>query len=300
MSWFYLALLAPLLYAIVTLLDDNLLSFVYKSPYLATMFAGFFGAVPLIALAFKTPAAMPFSLGSLALLAGFLTVAYYFFYFKGLEADSPSIVIALFSLSPATIPFLAYFFVHERLHAMQLVGFLIVLLASLCLAVTDIKKFKFSKALLPVAIAVVFMDAVSILTKHVYQHANFYPAYMYFCAGMGLGGGCFFLLKYEDNQKGLHSIRKSIKKLLPVFIAAELMNLAAEFTLNLAISRGPVSLVKVIEGIQPMFVLLIALVLYPLYPKFFREAEEGQRTKKFALMGMAIIGLGIISKAANI
>ncbi len=297
MSWFYLALLAPFLYAIVNLLDDNLLSFVYESPYLATVSAGFYGALPLLSRIFLHAHTLSLQLSLLAGGAGFLTLAYYFFYFKGLESDSPSVVIALFGLAPATIPFFAHFIVHEHLSLAEIAGFVVVLSASLGLAVSDLRRFKFSKALLPVAIAVVFMDAVAIMTKYAYQRADFYSVYIYFSIGMGLGGLFFLFLKFSENKQGILKIKKRIKKLLPIFVAAELIGLSAELTLNLAISRGPVSLVKVIEGIQPMFVLLIALALYPRSPKFFREAEDGHRRRKFALMLVAIAGLAIISLA---
>jgi drug/metabolite transporter (DMT)-like permease len=222
---------------------------------------------------FVTARVIPARLAVLAVAAGFLTLVYYFFYFKGLESDSPSIVIALFGLAPATIPLLAHFLVHERLFAMEIVGFMIVLIASLGLAVTDVRRFKFSKALMPMVMAVVFMDAVSIMTKYVYQQTDFYPAYLYFSVGMGLGGVFFLLLKFSDNKKAIRTIGKTIKKLLPVFVVAELFGLSAEFTLNLAISRGPVSLVKVIEGVQPMFVLLISFGLYPLLPSTLEKPE---------------------------
>jgi drug/metabolite transporter (DMT)-like permease len=299
MSWFYLALLAPFLYAIVNLLDDNLLSFVYKSPYLACVSAGFFGSLPLFSRFFIHAHFLSLNLAILALGAGFLTLAYYFFYFRGLESDTPSVVIALFSLAPVTIPIFAHFIVNERLSALELTGFLIVLLASLGLAVTDLKNLKFSRALIPVAIAVVFMDAISIMTKYVYQRTDFYSAYLYFSAGMGLGALFFLIIKFKENKKGLLVIKKQIKKLLPIFIVAELVGLSAELTLNLAISKGSVSLVKVIEGIQPIFVLLIALILYPLSPKFFREAEQGKPIRKFILFFVIVVGLGVITLAVK-
>jgi drug/metabolite transporter (DMT)-like permease len=300
MSWFYLALLASLLYAIVNLLDDNLLSFVYKSPYLATAFAGFFGSVPLLSRLFIHTANIPASLAVLSVASGSFTVVIALFYFRGLQSDSPSIVVALFGLAPATIPFFAHFIVHERLMSVEIVGFVIVLLASIGLAITDFKQLKFSKALVPVLIAVVFMDAVSLTTKYVYQRASFYPAYLYFSAGMGIGGVFFLLFKLGENKKTMQDITKKIRKLLPVFIITELLALAADFTLNFAISRGPVSLVKVIEGIQPMFVLLIALALYPLSPKYFREAKEGNPLRKFAFMAATVAGLAVISVAAKV
>jgi len=296
MSWFYLALLAPLIYAVVNLIDDNLLRFVYKGPYLAAAVSGVFGALPLISLFFVNWTPISMSLAGLMLLAGFLTTIYYFFYFKSLAVESPSVVIAMLGLVPATLPILAYFYLDERLSAVQLIGFSIVLLASLGLAMTELKKFKFSAALVPVLIVVAILDVTSLLTKYVYERAEFYPAYMLFLVGLGLGGIYFGLIMLFDSKKhDLSVFKKSIHKLFVIFVMVELLAVAAEFTSSLAISRGAVSLVRVVEGIQPLYILLIALLLYPLSPKHFREAAEGKLIKKFSLMILIVAGLYLIS-----
>lgn len=296
MSWFYLALLAPLLFAIVVLIDDNLLRFIYRGPYLASAISGVFGALPLVSLFFVHNLSIQTPFAVIMVLAGFLTTLYYFFYFRCLERESPSIVIAMLSLVPATLPLLAYFLLDERLLGIQIVGFVLVLVASLGLALTSVRKFKFSRALLPVLVVVVLLDIISLLTKYVYEHVDFYPAYMYFAGGMGLGGVYFSLIIYFDKVKHDFSfIKRNVYKVVPLLIGVELIGIAAEFTSNLAISRGPVSLVRAIEGIQPMYILLIALALYPLWPKHFREAAEGKLAKKFAFMSVIVIGLLLIS-----
>ncbi len=295
MSWFYLALLVPLISAVLNLLDDNLLQFVYKNTYLATASIGLFSTLPLLTWFFIDTHGIPASLALLSIVSGMLTLAFYHFYFRALESDTPSIVAALLALTPATLPFFAHFIVHERLLPLQIVGFIIVLLASLGLAVSNIRQFKFSKVLLYSGLAAFFMDIVSLTTKYTYQRVDFYPAYLYFCVGMGLAGLFFLFINFTENKKVTHEIAAAVKRLLPIIILTELLGIAAEFTLNLAISRGPVSLVKVIEGVQPMFVLLITLGLYPFWPKYFREAEEGGLAKKFVLMAVIIVGLGIIA-----
>ena len=300
MSWFYLALLAPLLYAIVNLIDDNLVRFVNKGPYFVATVAGIFGATPLISRLFIGTQPMSLKLTIFAVLAGFFTVLYYFFYLKALESEQPSIVIALFGLVPATLPFLAHSILHEQLIGAQIIGLAIVLIASLGLVITDFKKLKFSKAIVLILSSVVLLDAISIMTKYVYQQVPFYPAYMYFSVGMGLGG-LYFLLVMLMTRGGnsFRQTRQSLKKFILLFIIGELINLGAEISLNLAVSRGPVSLVRVIESIQPIYVLLIAILLYPVAPKYFREAAETGRTKKFILMGIIIIGLIIIGVASK-
>jgi len=237
---------------------------------------------------------------ALMLLAGFLTAVYYFFYFKSLAVESPSVVIAMLGLVPATLPILAYFLLDERLTSTQLIGFIVVLIASLALAMTEVKKFKFSAALLPVLIVVTILDTTSLLTKYVYDQAAFYPAFMVFSIGLGLGGIYFALIMFFDKRKhDLSIFKRSIHKLFVIFVVVELLAVGAEFTSSLAVSRGAVSLVRVVEGIQPMYLLLIALLLHPLSPKHFREATEGQLVKKFGLMIVISSGLVLINIASK-
>lgn len=202
MSWLYLALLAPLLYAVVNLFDDNLLEKVYKSPYLSTVFAGFFGLLPILALLFKTTNGISTTAALVATGAGVLTTSYYFFYFKALEVETPSVVVALFSLAPALLPVFANVFLNEKLSLLSLAGFTVVVTASLGMAVIDIKKFKFSKALIPVIVAVILMDVGALMSKYAYEHADFFPAYMFFSLGMGIGGWAFLLVKFQANRAG--------------------------------------------------------------------------------------------------
>jgi len=300
MSWFYLALLAPLIYAVVVLIDDNLLRSIYKGPYLAAASSGIFGAMPLLSLFFVDWTPITGVQAGLMIVAGFLTCVFYFFYFKSLDVESPSIVIAILGLVPATLPILAYFLLNERLTNVQVVGFVIVLIASIGLAMTEIKKFKFSAALLPLLVVVAIMDVTSLLTKYVYDDAAFYPSFICLTIGLGLGGIYFALIMFFDTkQHDLSIFKKSIHKLIVIFIFVELLAVAADFTSNLAISRGAVSLVRVVEGIQPMYMLLIALLLYPISPKHFREAKEGQLAKKFTLMIIITIGLFLIGSSSS-
>jgi len=301
MSWFYLALLAPFLYAVVNLIDDNLIRAIDKGPGLIAMIAGLFGALPLISLLFLDVHGIPGKFAIMSVIAGFLTITYYYFYFKALEVEQPSVVVALFSLVPATLPFLAFFFLGERLTALQILGFIVVLGASFTLAVTDIKKFKFSDAIWFIVVAAALLDITSLLSKYVYQNVDFYSAYMFFSAGMGLGGIAMLIISRSNSEglAALKSLKSHLKKILPFIVIGELFNLSAEFTLNLAVSKGPVSLVRVIEGIQPIFVLLIALALFPFAPRYFREAGEGHLKKKFIGMVVIVIGLGLISMASS-
>jgi uncharacterized membrane protein len=297
MDWFYLALLAPFLTAIVNLFDDNLLRHVYKSAHAGVIISGLFGLVPalIILLAGANDDYLSPGLIGLSLLSGFLAVIAIFYYFKGLESDNPSVVAALFSLTPAIMPFLAHFIVGERLSTRAIIGFVIVITSGFLYSLSDIKKFKFSKALVPILIASVMFDASSLAGKYSYDRAGFYSAYLYVSLGMALGG-LFYAVAWRavGNKLSAKSLRKQgLVKLFPLLALVEGIGLAALFSYNKALSLGPVSLVNALDTAQPLFVLLLAISLYPFYPKYFREAEAGRITVKILLALLMIAGIYI-------
>lgn len=292
MSWFYLALLAPLLWAVVVLIDDNLLRHVYKGPYLAAIVSGLFGVAPLISLFWLDLAPTATTTMFWATMAGFVTVIYYFFYFRALERESPSTVIALMSLTPRSLPLFAHYVVGEDLSTTQFIGFFVVLGASFMLALTDVKKFKFSNALVSVVAASVLYAIASLGSKYSYEQTNFYTGYMFFCLGMGAGGLFFIYVMLYRRQKEILKgiIKRNNLKIILFLVFSELLNIGAEFAQNLAISRGPVSLIKAVENIQPVYMLLIAIVLYPFFPKYFRDVEHGHHIAYKLAMMLLIAG----------
>lgn len=293
MDWLFYALLSPLLFALVNIADDNLVRRVYKSPEFGTIVSGLFALLPLGALLF-----IPFKVPDLqvvffALLAGFLTTVYYLFYFKALLVEAPSVVISLFQISRALIPFLAYFLLKEMLRIDQYIGAAVIFAGAVGITAVDIKRFKFSKALLLIFTASMMTATIAILDKTVYSRTDFFNGYVFFCLGMGLGAGALMAVTKEGRKFPRNFVGK-FKSFIFLFILTEFLNIGAEFTLAYAISGGPVTLVKVIEGMQPLFVLFIALILYPFTPKYFREAAQGQIPKKIFFIFIMLLGLYFI------
>lgn len=294
-QWFLLALIAPALFALIVLIDDNLLRNVYRSAHFGAIISGFFASIPLIVFPFINFSMPSFTIFLLGLSTGFLTVIYYYFYFKGLEVDTPSVVLALFSITPAIIPFLAYFFLGESLNPNQYLGFLVILLSSFALTAVNIRKFKFSPALIVVGIGALIFAFISVIQKYIYTTVDFWTGYMLFAAGMVLGA-LFLSTSTKKGRRFFKEFKKLYKKWIVIFLIVELLGITAEFIINLAVSKGPVSLVKVIEGIQPVYTLLFAVILFPFIPKYLREAAEGNKIKKFFLMFLMIVGLYLIYK----
>jgi len=292
-EWFFFALLAPALWSIIILIDDNLLRDVYKNPVFGTIISGLFGIVPVFALFF-----IPFQLPStaviiLGLITGFLVVSSYWFYFSALKHESPSIVAALWNLYPALVPFLAFIFLQETVAINQYLGVAIVIGTSILLSLIDIKKFKFSRALLLMTIASVFLAVDSIAQKYIYNQVDFWSGFVFVSLGMGLAA-IFFMISFKDGRSFINDFKKNFRKFIWIFVGAELINLLAILMMNYALSKGPATIVKSMEGVIPIYILILAFILAPFFPKFFREATEGAFRKRAILMIIMLFGLYLI------
>lgn len=293
--WFIAALFATLLWAIVNLIDDNLLKNVYRSARFGAMISGLFGFIPSFYL-FVTNESL--SLDPLivcpAVAAGVLTIVFYYFYFRTLDADDPSIAVAINNLSPALVSFLAFFMIGEFVGVRQYLGLGIVVVMAFMLVLTDAKKLKFSRAIVYGGIGAFVYAIVSILAKYAYSHADFKDVYVWVTFGFGIGGLCFWLLGASRKGEYKNILKKASPLVLVVLVFGEFINIAAELSQGYAISSGPVSLVRGIEGSQPLFVLAIGMLLQPFFPKNFREKIDKRLPRKIFCMLCMIVGLVLI------
>lgn len=299
MSWFYLALLAPLIYAIVNLIDDNLMRHVYRSPYSGAIISGLFAGLPILSLFFIDYTNIPLRFELEAAVAGFLLVAFYYCYFLALDRESPSVVVALGNTAPLLLGLLAFVFLGERLEFQDILGLSLILGASVGLALASGKgKTHLKQSLAPILLGSVFVAANSLLIKDVFDNVPFYSGYIWLSVGMVTGGVYFMLVLFHSNEREiLRDIRRITRKYFWLFLLVEGLALAAEFTMNLAISKGPVTAIRALEGIQPMFVLLVAMIFYPFKPQLFREAGEGNIYKKIVYILIIIGGLYLVKQA---
>lgn len=295
-EWFYLALLVPALVAVLVLADDIFNKHVYENPFVGTIITGFFALLPVLSL-FFIPLTIPStSIIIFGLLAGFLMVVTYWLYFKSLTITLPSIVMTVWNTSPAFIPFLGYFFLKEQLNLYQFLGFTFILVSSLVISIINIEKFKLSQAFYLMILAS-FFTAISVTAqKYIYASIDFWSGFIFVSLGMGVGS-LFFSIAFEDGRKFVKGFNKKYRKYIWLFVVFEALNIAAVLTSNLAISKGPASLVKVIEGIQPIYMLLFSTIMFPLFPKHFREGKDANKIKKILIMIFMIIGLYLIYKS---
>ncbi|MAG60441.1 hypothetical protein CL619_01515 [archaeon] len=291
MEWIFLALLAPFFWAIVVLLDDNLLRYIYKNPFFGAIISGLFASLPLFALFFFPITIPSITIISFSIAAGILIIGSYTFYFHTLQERGPSITVALWSMSPALIAILALIFLGEKLSGLNWLGFLLIFSASLIFSITNIKKFTIHKSFWLMLGATSCAAFAAVLSKYIYLQVNFWTGFVLVSLGMFIAA-IILMLYPSKGRKFIPYIKKNVHH-APIFVFSELLNVAAIFVSHLAISRGPVSLVKVIGGVQPVYILLISLVLFPFFPRYFRKSEK--LPLKSLLLFMILLGLWLMS-----
>jgi len=289
-----LALISPALWSIVNIIDDNLVKKVYKNPFYGPIITGYFSLLPLLSIFFVPFVAPDLKVTIFALLSGFFLVCSYWFYYKSFLHEVPSVVLAIWNITSIFVPILAFIFLGEFLEVTQYIGFFIILGSSFTLSLIGTKKIKISIAF-PLMIAASFFYAINAtMLKYVFSNGDFWSNFLITTMGMGLGA-LFFSTAFKNGRK-IYSNLSRLKKYILIFIISDVINIGAILVQNLAISKGPVSLVRVIEGVQPIYLLILAFCLYPIFPKYFREATQGNLTKKIFLMIIMISGLYLINK----
>jgi len=131
MSWFFIALLSPVLHAAANHIDKYLLSRYFKGGGTATLiiFSSIFGLVVLPFIVLIEPNVLDItpSHALLLLLSGIIYTVYLIPYFYALNQDEASIVVPLFQTVPIFGYILAYFVLGETLNNQQIFASLLII-----------------------------------------------------------------------------------------------------------------------------------------------------------------------------
>ena len=126
-NWFFIALIAPILWSIVNHIDKNILSryqegrgvgailiFSSLSSVVILPFIIFFFILKYLAYPFRF---------LLLMMVGFLSAAAFYFYLQAMNIEEASVVIPLFQFDPVFGYILSYFILKESLNVNQIFSF---------------------------------------------------------------------------------------------------------------------------------------------------------------------------------
>lgn len=298
-TWLILALLTPAIYPINVFIDKYLLESKVKN-YLGmpiyTSIAGFFsGTVAWIFLGFPT---LDWFDALLVVTSGFLSALALTFYFKALSDEESSSVIILFQMTPVITLILAFLLLGESILPIQIVGFILLLIAALG---ASLKFGKKQKMLAPVLWLILGYDMLwasgNMLFRMVSPGAGFTSLLAYAGWGMGIGGLSLFFFSSSIRKAFLENFHSSGKDVTLIILTNETIFVIARLITFYAITlASAVALVSVISSVQVFFGIFYGFVLTSLAPRIFKEnISQAALVKKIFWAIVAIFGVYLLA-----
>lgn len=267
MNWLIVAFIAPILWALVSLIDNYFVDGVYEDEFDGIVLSAFFQLLPWLLVPFGMLHFFSFGVNMLwAVASGFFFLASLFQYFRSLfRVNDSALMQILWSLSVPLVPFFAFFLVGERLLPLHYLGIAIAFAGVLLFNfdIDSVAARRLRKVALPMTYAVVFMALSMVFGKRAYIYSNDVQTnFLLFCFG---GVFILALLPFFDRVSiAKRSLRtwSLLKRYFLIFFLAEGLSVTATFSSQWAIRLSPsVSFVSVVESLTPVFVVLMSLIL---------------------------------------
>lgn len=264
--WLPVAFLAPILWALVNIIDVYFVGEVFDDELDGTVIMGIFQITPWLAVFF-----IPFSfpdvgVSLMALVAGFLYLTSMYFYFKALFVTNDATVVSIFwNFSILLLPVASFIVLGEKLTLIQYTGLFVAFTgASLVSFNRKIKERNLTKMFFIMMGSVGFLSLSMAISGKVYNLVGFLDGFLMFSLGSFMGGLFFLFLR---NIKSKKKQRKKIillqKKYFIWFFIAEVLTLLGIVFSQRAIDLSPsVSFIAAIESAQAFFILIFSAIIF--------------------------------------
>src|SRR3989344_127964 len=230
-NWFFLALVAPILWSIINHIDKYILSKYQQGRGVGALFI--FSALasvivlPFLAIFFHSEILNVSKENLLGLLVvGFLSAAAFFYYLKAMDRDEASVVVPLFQFDPVFGYIISFFVLRELLNLNQILASVLILVGIILLSIEiDIdNKFRMKKKVLFWVVISSFLFALSgILFKKLALEDSFWIAIFWQYLGLTIFGLCVLAFYKKFRQDFIIMIKLPQLKFLSLNIVSEVL-----------------------------------------------------------------------------
>lgn len=298
MSWFFIALIAPFLYAVTNHIDKILLDKYFKKGGVGTLilFSSLLSVLALPILFWIDPSVVNVNITNIVILffVGTLNIVVLWCYLLALRDDEASIVIVFYQLVPLFALGLGYIFLHESLSKMQLIAMAIIILGTTIISfeIDAENHFKLrGKTIILMLTASFFWAFESTIFKLVTLEENVVRSLFWEHLVMTLVGLVIFLTIPNYRKQFIEAIKINSKSVLSLNIANECIYMIGNQTAAFAYLLAPIALILLTQSFQPIFVLIIAIVLTLFFPKISVENVEAKHLWQ-KIIAILITGIG--------
>ncbi|KFC74556.1 phosphonate utilization associated putative membrane protein [Bosea sp. LC85] len=303
MNWFFIALWAPFLLACANHNDKFLLSRYLKEKTIGSIviFSSLFSGVAIPILLFIQPDVYEVSLvqGSALVVTGMLSVFSAVCYLHALDIDEASFVTPFYQTVPIFAYCLGYFILGETITLAQGCGSLVIIVGAIALSLEFGRRgIRFKKHVVALMLAASFLSAINgVIFKLIAVDRGFWVALFWGFAGQVIAGLALLICvpRYRRDFIGLFKQQK-VAALGLIAVSRTLFSVSEAVTLY-ATLQAPVALVLVVNSFQPLFVLVLGILLTTFLPGVSKESLGRMKMlQKGVGMGLMLVGGYLISR----
>lgn len=297
MNWIFIVIIAHLFYAGVFIIDRYLLKKGFPHPLSYAFWSSIVGVfiILLAPFGFKIPEVSQIIFSIAAGLVWVLAIiSFYTALYKG---ESSRVVPVVGGLIPILTLFLSFIFLGERLKFQELIAFCLLVSGGTLLSLlvekkvlSSAKRIHLMRALAP-ALGAAFAFAIYfVITKFIFLHQNFISGLIWIRAGAILGV-LFMIIPRAFRQKIFAKSENIRRETIGFFALDKFLGIFAGLCMYGAIYLGSVTLVNALQGVQYVFLLLLAFLLFRKIPALKEQFDK--RTLVQKIIAIILIGTGL-------
>jgi len=297
MQWFFIALSAPFLWALVNIFDQYLVerySTGTRGSGGLVLFSSLIGVFVSIAIGLFVDGVfnIPLLDKALLILTGGLTIAWVILYLFSLEIEDVSAVVPWFLTIPIFGYVFGYFLLGETLTTQQIIGSLIVLLGVLLISIDfsgEKRQFKWIPALYMI-VACVLVAISGLIFKYVTIGEDFWVSSFWEYVGLGFFGILLYLFVPKYREEFMLMNHEGGKNIFILNAFSEIITIVGNLLTNYAILLAPITMVYLVGSFQPAILLFMTLFA----TKFFPQIVKEDMSKRVLLPKIVAVGIMII------
>ncbi|MEI6144147.1 MAG: DMT family transporter [Candidatus Berkelbacteria bacterium] len=288
MSWVWLSLLAGMTLAVVNINDKYVVSKMVKKPIVPLMFFGFLAFLSAVVIfLIRGYGALSVTHIIIGLIGGIIYAAMTLFYFYGINAGDVSSAIPVFQSSPLFIAIFGAIFLGERFGIAKYIAVALIVISAFLINYQKGEKFKTNKSFWFMVLAAITCAISQIVTKYLLSFTDYWTVFSYLRIGSFIAVIPLYFIFMKDL---IFTAKDKGAKAFALMTMSEFLNLTAVALMTAAAVTGFVTLTNTLSSVQPLFVLIFAVIISIFYPKILKEeiGRDAVVIKVIAIMLMII------------
>lgn len=295
--WSLVAIFAYFIFAAASFVDKYLLAGPIPNHRVYSFYVGVLGGLALVLIPFTDFYILELKYLLFSFISGASFVLGILWFFKGLKLYEPSRVLpAVGGISPVFTILLIYIFSggRETLKFLEIVSFSLIIFGSVLITYERTKKISWKSLMISVISAFFFANSF-IFSKYVFLVSPFLLGLIWIKLS-GSAAALIFLASSSFRSELFKQKTGLQKKTAVIFLSSQVAGALAGIMQNLAIALAPlvyVAFINALQGVQYVFLLIIAVFLSLKFPNILKEEISG-KTFFQKIIAISLISGGLV------